>query len=145
MDRDKDLIDEHSDFDSFMTNWSSTDTDERKLTKANDEEFAAEFADPNVYTNSEAGRHYRARENDSDLGEMEENQVGAQALSWSGLIFAIASWFIWPLIMGVVAIVLGIMAYRTESRTMGGWAIALGAVTLAFNLIVFPLYYSFIS
>ena len=143
MDRDKDRLDEHSDFDAFMTDWSSLDTDDAKVMKENDEEFASEFAyaDPDLHASRESGRNYRE---DIDNGEVQAIE-GNQALGWAGLVFAIASWFIWPLIMGVVAIVLGIMAYNSESRTLGGWAVGLGAATLAFNLIIVPLYYSFIS
>lgn len=146
MDRDKDQLDEHSDFDSFMTNWSSPDLDDMSVMKENDEEFAAEFAyaDPNLHASSEAGRNYNESIDNRELDEVDASEAN-QALGWAGLVFAIASWFIWPLIMGVVAIVLGIMAYRSNSRTLGGWAIGLGAATLAFNLVVVPLYYSFIA
>ncbi|MBD2844430.1 DUF4190 domain-containing protein [Paenibacillus sp. IB182496] len=74
-------------------------------------------------------------------GEADLRDAG-RALGWTALGFAIASWFVWPLLLGAAAVVLGAMAYRQGGRRLGVWSIALGLIAFVVNLVVVPLYYS---
>ncbi|WP_168119284.1 hypothetical protein [Paenibacillus sp. HB172176] len=67
---------------------------------------------------------------------------GSGALGWVALVFAIASWFVWPLLIGASAAVLGYVAFRQGARGLGGWAIAMGLFAVLLHVIVVPFYYA---
>ncbi|MGO4544367.1 hypothetical protein AB4Z29_06185 [Paenibacillus sp. 2TAB23] len=101
------------------------------------EEMAADFAvgNPVVHTERREDRHV-------EQAERTDTRSGGYALGWVSLVFAIASWFIWPVLMGATATVLGYMAYRQGARGLGGWSMAIGLIALALNLLIVPLYYA---
>ncbi|MFD2116098.1 hypothetical protein ACFSTH_05045 [Paenibacillus yanchengensis] len=110
------------------------------------EEFAADFAysDPNVYARSEAGRHISevdmltSTHDDVEL----EARSSSNLISFTGIVFAVASWFIWPILMAIAAIVLGFLAYSNENKKWSSTAIGLGTVTIIYQFIIVPIYYS---
>lgn len=71
-------------------------------------------------------------------------ESGGTALGWAALVLAIASWFVWPVLMGATATVLGFIAYRQGAKGIGAWSMAVGLAALALNLIIVPLYYAMI-
>ncbi|MFD0586756.1 hypothetical protein ACFQZE_01985 [Paenibacillus sp. GCM10027627] len=101
------------------------------------EEMGADFAYglPTTHVERIAGKY-------SDE-ELLETQSSGTALGWVSLIFAIASLFIWPALLGITAAVLGYIAYRQGARGIGGWAITIGLVAAALNLVLVPLYFAF--
>ncbi|CAM4520269.1 hypothetical protein FHS16_001138 [Paenibacillus endophyticus] len=101
------------------------------------EEMATDFAvgNPVMQTERREDRHV-------ERAERADTRAGGYALGWVSLVFAIASWFIWPVLMGATATVLGYMAYRQGARGLGGWSMAIGLIALALNLIIVPLYYA---
>ncbi|RXZ77142.1 hypothetical protein EBB07_33230 [Paenibacillaceae bacterium] len=58
------------------------------------------------------------------------------------LLFSIASWFVWPILLGLTAAAIGFIAYRQGSRILGAWAMSLGVVAAVCFLVLIPLYYS---
>lgn len=85
----------------------------------------------------------------ADRGEEPSTHVAATessgtALGWVALVFAIASWFVWPVLIGAAATVLGFIAYRQGAKGLGAWSMAVGLAALALNLIIVPLYYAMI-
>lgn len=102
-----------------------------------DEEMAADFAvgDPVVRTDRREDRHV-------ERAERADTETGGYALGWVSLVFAIASWFIWPVLLGATAAVLGFIAFRQGARGLGGWSMAIGLIALALNLIIVPFYYA---
>jgi len=103
------------------------------------EEMGADFAYglPTAPVQPAATRH-DVRDVESEVNK----QTASYPLGWVALIFAIASWFVWPMLLGATAAVLGYMAYRRGARGLGGWAIAIGLVAVALNLVIVPLYYA---
>lgn len=101
------------------------------------EEMAADFAitNPAVHTERREDR-YVEREERADA------ESGGNALGWVSLVFAIASWFLWPVLIGATSVVLGFIAYRQGARGLGGWSMAIGAIALMLNLIIMPFYYA---
>lgn len=102
------------------------------------EEMGADFAYsmPTTHVERLAARHGRD-------GEVEADDKSAGVpLGWVSLIFAIASWFVWPVLLGASAAVLGFVAFRRGARGLGGWAMAIGLVAVALNLIIVPFYYA---
>jgi len=101
------------------------------------EEMAADFAISNPAVHAERREdRYEERE------ERVDAESGGYALGWVSLVFAIASWFIWPVLIGATSVVLGFMAYRQGARGLGGWSMAIGAIALMLNLIIVPFYYA---
>lgn len=101
------------------------------------EEMAADFAVTNPAVGAE-----RREERYLERAERTGERSNGYALGWVSLIFAIASWFIWPVLLGATAAVLGFIAYRQGARGLGGWSMAIGIIALALNLIIVPFYYA---
>lgn len=101
------------------------------------EEMAADFAagSPVVQADRREDRYV-------EQAERAETETGGRALGWIALVFALASWFIWPVLLGATAAVLGFIAYRQGARALGGWSMAIGIVALALNLVIVPFYYA---
>ena len=101
------------------------------------EEMAADFAisNPAVHAERREDRHEEREERADALS-------GGYALGWVSLVFAIASWFLWPVLIGATSVVLGFIAYRQGARGLGGWSMAIGAIALMLNLIIVPFYYA---
>lgn len=87
-----------------------------------DEEYAAEIA-PGV-----AG--WIQNHDVNDVAERDTGRSGT--LGWVALAFAIVSLFLWPIIMGPTAAVLGIYAYFQGQRAMGLWSMVIGAAAFFF-------------
>ncbi|GGG10500.1 hypothetical protein [Paenibacillus abyssi] len=68
-------------------------------------------------------------------------RAAGRSMGWTALGFAIASWFMWGVLLGATAAVLGFVAYRQGSRSLGVWSISLGLIAVATNLVLIPLYY----
>ncbi|MFS1513504.1 DUF4190 domain-containing protein [Chengkuizengella sp. SCS-71B] len=96
-----------------------------------DEEYAAEYAPFNVN---------RVQNEDIQSDVEEARDIGANTtLGIISLVFALASWFIYPLILGPAAAVFGFVAWYQGSRTLGGWSIALGVIAFLAYMVL-PLY-----
>ncbi|SEB41295.1 hypothetical protein [Paenibacillus sp. GP183] len=76
-----------------------------------EEEFAEEIAVPSVDKSANLSRSKR--------------------IGYAALILALLSMFIWPVILGPAAIILGFMAYSGGKRGLGSWSIALGLLSFA--------------
>lgn len=55
-----------------------------------------------------------------------------------GLGFGIASLFIWSVILGPVAAILGYYAYAKGQKTTGAWAMGLGIVSTLSYFVMIP-------
>ncbi|WP_052350450.1 hypothetical protein [Paenibacillus gorillae] len=97
------------------------------------EEMASDFAVGSTVS-------YVPREEREEAVEREES--GGTALGWVSLVFAVASWFLWPVLMGLSSVALGYMAYRQGARALGGWAIAIGLIAILLSAVIVPLYYA---
>lgn len=101
------------------------------------EEMGADFAvgSPGVHTE-------RREDRDVERAERTETENAGYALGWVSLAFAIASWFLWPVLLGATATVLGFVAYQQGAKGLGGWTMAIGILAIALNLIIVPFYYA---
>lgn len=105
-----------------------------KPDKSHQEEMAAELAVPGLMGNALDGdRREYARK---------ETRSAGVAVGWAGLVIALISWFIWPVLLGISAAVLGFIAFRQGSRGLGTWSITLGLISALAYLILIPLYYA---
>lgn len=103
------------------------------------EEMSADFAvgAPGAYKE-------RDRKDNGYVAIDEGNDVrsGGYALGWVALVFAIASWFVWPVLLGATSVVLGFIAYRQGARGLGGWTMAIGLLAVVMYLVIVPFYYA---
>lgn len=89
------------------------------------EEFASEFtADDQV------------RENRGDSAHV-ESEVNTM-YGWIGIILAIASFFMWPIILGGAGVILGFVSRSRGADTLGNVAIAGGAISIIISLFIIP-------
>ncbi|GGG56451.1 hypothetical protein [Paenibacillus radicis (ex Gao et al. 2016)] len=100
------------------------------------EEMASDFAVGSTVS------YVPRKEKEETVVEREES--GGAALGWVALVFAVASWFLWPILMGLSSVALGYMAYRQGARALGGWAIAIGLIAVLLSAVIVPLYYAII-
>lgn len=107
------------------------------------EEMGADFAYgmPATPVVHDRAGHDRAGEEPTQAAATESSGT---AVGWAALVLAIASWFVWPVLMGATATVLGFIAYRQGAKGLGAWSMAVGLAALALNLIIVPLYYAMI-
>ncbi|MGD6815447.1 DUF4190 domain-containing protein [Metabacillus sp. 84] len=94
------------------------------------EESAAEIAPPvNAY------REEERIDTDADRGAAEGRTTGYVAIALS-----VISLFLLPVILGAAGIIVGFVARRKGARTLGSWAIGIGAVSLILGLFVTPFF-----
>lgn len=99
------------------------------------EEMAAEIAPPAAAVRPD--RSKRLRNN-----AVQETRSAGIATGWSALVLAVLSWFIWPVLLGVAAAVVGYVAFRQGARVLGIWSITLGLIAVLSYLVLIPVYYA---
>ncbi|GAA0411886.1 hypothetical protein [Paenibacillus motobuensis] len=104
------------------------------------EEYASEISPTVGPTNWDT---VERRENRSEGAEVErsdtdvaDNSIG-RTVGYVGVGLGIASLFLWSIVLGPLAAVLGFYAYSQGAKTSGGWAIGLGIVaTLSYFFLI---------
>jgi hypothetical protein len=61
-------------------------------------------------------------------------------IGWTGLGLSILSLFLLPYLVAPIGMILGYMAYRRNARTLGVWAMIIGAVAILGALVIYPYY-----
>ncbi|GAB6929586.1 hypothetical protein JCM10914A_35690 [Paenibacillus sp. JCM 10914] len=89
------------------------------------EEYAAEVAPPMEST---------IRNADEDV----EDASTARTVGYVGLVLGIASLFMWSVILGPIAAVVGYYAYNKGSKTTGAWSIGLGILATLSYFVLIP-------
>ncbi|QHS22777.1 DUF4190 domain-containing protein [Virgibacillus sp. MSP4-1] len=94
-----------------------------------EEEFAAETAiSPN-----ELDDRTQMAERETHMEETAEAGWG-----WAAIILSLLAFFMWPLVMGIAGIVVGVMAKRRGADTLGNIAIVAGIAAIVINLFLAP-------
>lgn len=89
------------------------------------EEYAAEVAPPVDAS---------ARRVDEDKADLSTGRT----VGYVGLVLGIASLFMWSVILGPIAAVVGYYAYSKGSKTTGAWSIGLGILATLSYFILIP-------
>ncbi|MGA8941883.1 MAG: DUF308 domain-containing protein [Thermoactinomyces sp.] len=108
----------------FFQNQHGEDRQEGRSSLRNDEEVAQEVS-PNPVM-------MRDRK-----GEGTENEAGGTGLGITALILSILAFFVWPFVLSIAGIIVGIFAVRRKSA-LGWWAVAAGIVALILAFFLFP-------
>lgn len=102
--------------------------------KAHREEYGAEFAPPTVVRTGGTERAEPVPEKHEADRVMEST---GKVAGYMGLAFGIASLFMWSIVLGPAAAVLGYYAYVNGRKTAGAWSIGLGVVaTLSYFFMI---------
>jgi hypothetical protein len=102
---------------------------EREAVQENySEETAAEIAAPGVFDRS------------LDRDEENETVTAGRGVGYAALALSILSLFVLPVLFGATGIVLGFIARRRGSESLGGWAIAIGAISIIIGLFILPFF-----
>ena len=110
---------------------SRIDYPRREQENKHEEEYAAEIAP----VTSNVGDN-RTSDTRSEIEETTEES--GKITGMVGLGFGIASLFMWSIILGPVAAVIGYYSYNQGSKTLGGWAIALGILATISYFFLIP-------
>uniref|UniRef100_UPI00403FB948 hypothetical protein n=1 Tax=Paenibacillus sp. FSL R5-0341 TaxID=2921636 RepID=UPI00403FB948 len=102
--------------------------------KAHREEYGAEVAPPTVVRTGGTERAEPVPEKHEADRVMEST---GKVAGYMGLAFGIASLFMWSIVLGPAAAVLGYYAYVNGRKTAGAWSIGLGIVaTLSYFFMI---------
>ncbi|MEK4275436.1 hypothetical protein MKY44_19625 [Paenibacillus sp. FSL R7-0026] len=102
--------------------------------KAHREEYGAEVAPPTVVRTGDTERAEPVPEKHEADRVMEST---GKVAGYMGLAFGIASLFMWSIVLGPAAAVLGYYAYVNGRKTAGAWSIGLGVVaTLSYFFMI---------
>lgn len=95
------------------------------------EEYAAEVSPLPVQV-------HRAGTGETETGDSSETRSSSKGMGYTGLALGIASLFMWSIILGPAAAVLGYYAYAKGQKTTGAWAMGLGIVSTLSYFIMIP-------
>ncbi|OCT17132.1 hypothetical protein A8709_24430 [Paenibacillus pectinilyticus] len=105
------------------------------------EEYAAEIAVPtsgrmNRYESSAPGSSV----SDEEVAELVEAVTRNKAVGYVAFFVALASLFVWPVLLGVSGIILGVIAFVMGNKGLGSWSVALGIIAVAAYFLLMPYY-----
>lgn len=106
------------------------------------EEYAAEIAVPTRKINY--AEPYKAKPethsdvSDEEIGELVEAVTRNKAVGYVALFVALASLFVWPVLLGVSGIVLGVIAFLMGNKRLGSWSVALSFIAVAAYFLLVP-------
>jgi hypothetical protein len=112
----------------------------------NKEEYAAEITAPTSkityavpYRSAKVESDARLEAvQDEEIEELVEAVTRNKAVGYIALFVALASLFVWPVLLGVSGVILGIIAFFFGNKALGSWSIALGLVAVAAYFLLVP-------
>lgn len=104
------------------------------------EEYASEISPTVGPTNWDTVERHENRSEGAEVErsdtDVADNSIG-RTVGYVGVGLGIASLFLWSIVLGPLAAVLGFYAYSQGAKTSGGWAIGLGIVaTLSYFFLI---------
>ncbi|WP_196427111.1 hypothetical protein [Paenibacillus woosongensis] len=99
--------------------------------RTHEEEYSAEVAPTRTYESSRTDREANQDDAAADTG------TAGRTVGYVGVGLGIASLFVWSIVLGPLAAIMGFYAYSQGSKTSGAWAIGLGAIaTLSYFFLI---------
>lgn len=99
--------------------------------RSQNEEYAAEISPLPAQIHRTANK-----ETEHTSGGVKDNEE--RTIGYIGLGFGVVSLFIWSIIMGPIAAVLGYYAYARGQKTAGAWSMGLGIVSTLSYFVLIP-------
>lgn len=106
--------------------------------RTHQEEYASDIAPGRAYTPSSRTEETRSTSSRSEGASTADSTSGRTA-GYVGVVLGIASMFIWSIILGPLAAILGFYAYSQGKRTTGAWAAGLGIIATLSYFVLIPL------
>lgn len=82
---------------------------------------------------------YNAR-NEEIHEEVTKYRIEVRLLGYAALTFAVLAFFLWPYVLGIIAIILGFVAQRKGEITLGAWSIGLAALAIVLKVFIYPIF-----
>ncbi|ETT56703.1 MULTISPECIES: hypothetical protein [unclassified Paenibacillus] len=101
--------------------------------RSHNEEYAAELSPLPSQLQSTMERSGEAQRTTGGVSEGEDKRIG-----YIGLGFGVVSLFIWSIILGPIAAVLGYYAYARGQKSAGAWSMGLGIVSTLSYFVLIP-------
>ncbi|NOV03462.1 hypothetical protein [Paenibacillus planticolens] len=112
------------------------------------EEYAAEITAPSRRINYAEPYQVRSAEiqrsvsqsdvGDEEIDELVEAVTRNKAVGYMALFVALASLFVWPVLLGISGIVLGVIAFFMGNKGIGTWSVVLGFIAVAAYFLLVP-------
>ena len=93
------------------------------------EETSAEFVSP-----------YDLLKREPYPEEIDATESRGKLIGYGALFLGILSFFVFPVILGVVALIMGFIALRQGEMTIGSWAISISTLSLLISLFILPFF-----
>ncbi|WP_018753292.1 hypothetical protein [Paenibacillus sanguinis] len=111
----------------------------RKADRQHLEEYAAEVTPAGTYSGNVIGDGRTEREaRDTDSHEPVQAGQTGRTVGYVGVGLGIVSLFMWSIILGPLAAVMGFYAYNQGQKTSGAWGIGLGIVSTLSYFVLMP-------
>lgn len=105
-----------------------------RLAHRDKEEYAAEIASTPVRVSN--NNKELSKSEDADVDEL-DNRTG-QVAGYVGLAFGVVSLFMWSIVLGPIAAIIGFYAFSQGKKVTGGWAMGLGILATLSYLLLAP-------
>ncbi|GGA20606.1 DUF4190 domain-containing protein [Paenibacillus physcomitrellae] len=107
----------------------------------NNEEYAAEFAavrERKLQTSTH-NREANVNQPREQARDQEDSDTGAgQIAGVAGIVLGVLALFMWTIVLGPIAAVLGYYAYSQGKRRVGAWGLALGLLATLSYFVLMP-------
>ncbi|MNP15626.1 hypothetical protein D3C76_1079930 [compost metagenome] len=113
----------------------------RKVDREYREEYAAEVTPAGTFSGNvvRGDRSEGTRDLDANRTERADGaNTAGRTVGYVGVGLGIASLFMWSIILGPLAAVMGFYAYSQGNKTSGAWAIGLGIVSTLSYFVLMP-------
>ncbi|CAH1204427.1 hypothetical protein PAECIP111891_02505 [Paenibacillus allorhizoplanae] len=104
------------------------------------EEYAAEIAVPQARISRDYKSSSTSTVSDEEVAELVEAVTRNKAVGYVALFVALASLFVWPVLLGISGIILGVIAFVMGNKSLGSWSVALGFIAVAAYFLLIPYY-----
>ncbi|MED1795952.1 DUF456 domain-containing protein [Brevibacillus nitrificans] len=101
---------------------------------------ASAIRDDDVEAAAEIAEPIPVRRTVRDANDEDSRENGASGIGMTGLGLSILSLFLMPYLFAPIGMVLGYLAYRRNSRSLGAWAMIVGAIAILGALVIYPFY-----
>lgn len=111
----------------------------RKVDREHREEYAAEVTPAGTFSGNVIRSDKAEETRDAErINEADGANTAGRTVGYVGVGLGIASLFMWSIILGPLAAVMGFYAYSQGNKTSGAWAIGLGIVSTLSYFVLMP-------
>ncbi|MGP0587539.1 hypothetical protein [Paenibacillus timonensis] len=133
------MTDTKSDKPEQLSSGKSRTDYPRKVDREYHEEYAAEVTPAGTFSGNVVRGERAEKTRDADRSDRVDGvRTAGRTVGYVGVGLGIASLFMWSIILGPLAAVMGFYAYSQGNKTSGAWAIGLGIVSTLSYFVLMP-------